>query len=102
MASQPIILKLDASELLDSLPSRVDADMLRDASPELLKGFFDALQFPEKLCRIECDGLPASGARELIVRLKPSDFLRSFVAALRTGNGQIGMIGNATHNLPSR
>lgn len=45
---------------------------------------FDVSNFPVKVCRINFDE-GSAGAGKLIIRFEPTDFLRMFLVALRTG-----------------
>jgi hypothetical protein len=87
-----------------SRPAAVHVRLTADASALLalvepvnrvlkaVDGRVDLSELPEELVAIKMDGALAPGARELRVRLDPSDGLRGFAAALWARNADLDAI----------
>lgn len=76
---------------------------LPKASLQIIERLIDVLEPGIEIAGVGFDGASASGAGELHLVAKPSDRLLRFVAALRTGDVDLGVVEQALrHNeLPS-
>jgi hypothetical protein len=89
----PIAINLDGSAFLAALEElRLLASSLPEGVREFLVGVFDTSDLSSELGTIEPDGLPALGAGELRVCLKPSDRFLVLVAALRAGDCDLSAV----------
>jgi hypothetical protein len=100
--SAGVRLSASASELLSLVE-------LGERALESLDPGISLPEFPEKLVSVKMDVPLASGAREVRVRLDPSDGLRGFVAALWTRDVDLGAVkssfghtGNSSLNSQDR
>ena len=91
----PIAINLDASAYLAALE---DLRLLSPSLPkdvgEFLVGVFDTPDLSAHLGSVEQDDLPAFGASELRVHLKPSDRFLMLLSAVRAGDCDLGDIEN--------
>jgi hypothetical protein len=89
----PIAIDLDASAYLASLEElRLLASSLPEGVRKFLVGVFNTSDQSSQLGTIEQHGLPALGAGELRVCLKPSDRFLMLVAALRAGDCDLAAV----------
>ena len=89
----PIALDLDGTAYLAALEElRSLARSLPEGIREFVVGIFDTPDPSSQLCTIEQDGLLALGARELRIRLKPSDRFLLLMAAVRAGNCDLAVV----------
>lgn len=103
MTSSPlIILTADTSALTDTfdeLSSRLAE--LRKRVPELVQRIAGAIHAGAELVAVQVDGDAASAAGEIRVVAKPSDRLAALMAALRTGDFDLGVIEQAVAHFQS-
>jgi hypothetical protein len=89
----PITINLDGSAFLAALEELGSlASSLPEGVREFLVGLFDTSDLPSQLSNIEQHGLPALGAGELRVCLKPSDRFLVLMAALRAGDCDLAAV----------
>jgi hypothetical protein len=89
----PVAINLDGSAYLTVLEELGSlAPSLPEGVREFLVGVFDTPDLSTQLGAIEPDGLPALGAGELRVCLKPSDRFLMLMAALRAGDCDLAAV----------
>ncbi|RWY85172.1 hypothetical protein EHI44_16790 [Rhizobium leguminosarum] len=93
MPAMTLKLRCDATALNEIL---TDLDASLKSLPEISEFLIRLLDSGEELFRIDSDVLPAPLAGELLVRLHPSDALRSLVTASRAGDADLRIFEHAT------
>lgn len=87
----------DASAFLAAL-GELSAELERhmQAAPDIVREFVEAflrrVDLNAELARIDLEPDPASGAGDLVARVKPSNTLRDLLAALRARNFDLGIL----------
>lgn len=82
MAATELSISMDTASMDAALASLAE---LAQTRRKVVQAFLDGIDSASQLCRVDLDGLSAPFAGEMRVALQPSDLLRDFLLAARTG-----------------